>query len=160
MIGDVAVEPQATEPAIGQIEVNLLAQPPLGANAEAVADDEHSNHQLGIDRGPSHVAIIGPQMRPNLGQVDEPVDLAQQMVVGDMPLKTEAVKERLLHHPPLAHHRPNLLHSAEENQRPAPQSRGVFQRYPSAPAGRNAQIAVITPPANGLVDLSAWAQSG
>ena len=29
MIGDVAVEPQATEPAIGQIEVDLLAQPPL-----------------------------------------------------------------------------------------------------------------------------------
>ena len=29
MIGDVAVEPQATEPAIGQIEVDLVAQPPL-----------------------------------------------------------------------------------------------------------------------------------
>ena len=29
MIGDVAVEPQTTEPAIGQIEVDLLAQPSL-----------------------------------------------------------------------------------------------------------------------------------
>ena len=29
MIRDVAVEPQATEPAIGQIEVDLVAQPPL-----------------------------------------------------------------------------------------------------------------------------------
>jgi hypothetical protein len=61
-------------------------------------------------------------MRPNLGQVDETVDLAQQVIVRDPPLQTEAVKQRLLHHPPLAHHRPNLLHPAEENQRPAPRS--------------------------------------
>ena len=74
-------------------------------------------------------------MRPDLGQVDEPVDLAQQMIVGDMPLKAEAVEQRLLHHPPLAHHRPNLLHPAEGNQRPASRSSGVFQH--------NSQTAVI-----------------
>src|SRR5580698_10346100 len=73
-------------------------------------------------------------MRPNLGQVDETVDLAQQVVVRNAPLQTEAVEQRLLHHPPFAHHRPNLLHPAEENQRPAPQSSGVFQRNSSTPA--------------------------
>jgi hypothetical protein len=31
------------------------------------------------------------------------------------------------------HHRPNLLHSEEENQRPALQSSGVFQRYRRKP---------------------------
>jgi hypothetical protein len=72
-------------------------------------------------------------VRTNLGQVDEPIDLAQQMIVRDMPLKAEAVEKRLLHHPPLAHHRPNLLHPAEENQRTAPQSSGVFQRNSSTP---------------------------
>ena len=36
MIGDIAVEPQSTEPAIGQIEVDLLAQSTLGTNAAAV----------------------------------------------------------------------------------------------------------------------------
>ena len=128
MIGDVAVEPQATEPAIGQIEMDLLAQPTLRTNAEAVADDEHSDHQLGIDRGPPDVTTIGPQVRSNVGQVEEPVDLAQQMIVRDMPLKAEAVEQRLLHHPPLAHHRPNLLLPAEGNQRPAPQSSGLFQQ--------------------------------
>jgi hypothetical protein len=30
------------------------------------------------------------------------------VIVGDMPLKAEAVEQRLLHHPPLAHHPPNL----------------------------------------------------
>jgi hypothetical protein len=50
------------------------------------------------------------------------------VTVGDVPLKAEAVEQRLLHHPPFAHHRPNLLHPTEENQRTAPQSSGVFQR--------------------------------
>jgi hypothetical protein len=73
-------------------------------------------------------------MRPNLGQVDETVDLAKQVTVRDTPLEAEAVEQRLLHHPPLAHHRPNLLHPAEENRRPAPQSSGVFQRNLRNPA--------------------------
>ena len=35
MVVDVAVEPQPTESAIGQIKMDLLAQPSLRANAEA-----------------------------------------------------------------------------------------------------------------------------
>src|SRR5208282_4110787 len=66
-------------------------------------------------------------MRPQIRQVDKTVDLAKHVRVGDVPLEAEAVKQRLLHHPPLAHHRPNLLFQREENQRPAPGSSGVFQ---------------------------------
>ena len=99
VIGHIAVETHATEPAIGQIEVDLLAQPPLRANAEAVADNQHTHHQLGIDRGPSNVAVVGPEVRPQAGQIDEAVDLAKQVIVGDMTLKAEAVEQRLLHHP-------------------------------------------------------------
>src|ERR1700722_12197816 len=58
MIRDVAIEPQATEPAISQIEVELLAQPPLGANAEAVADNLHPDHQLRIDRRATRLAVV------------------------------------------------------------------------------------------------------
>ena len=47
-------------------------------------------------------------MRPNLGQVDETVDLAQQVIVRDALLETEAVEQRLLHHSPFARHRPIL----------------------------------------------------
>jgi hypothetical protein len=38
------------------------------------------------------------------------------MIFGDMSLEAEAVKQRLLHHTPLAHHRPNLLRPGEGNQ--------------------------------------------
>src|SRR6202007_814080 len=42
--------PSRKKPPIGQIEVDLIAQAPLRSNAEAVADQEHPDHQLGIDR--------------------------------------------------------------------------------------------------------------
>jgi len=58
--GNVAVEPQPAEPPVGRIEVDLLAQQPLRANAEAIADNQHLDHQLGIDRRTSDLAVIGP----------------------------------------------------------------------------------------------------
>jgi hypothetical protein len=125
MVRHIAVQPQAAEPAVGQIEVDLPAQPPLRANAEAIADDQHPDHQLGIDRGPSNVAIVGPEVRPQAGQIDEAVDLAQQVIVRDMLLEAEAVERRLLHHPPLTHHRPSLLCLSKGNQRQAPRSSRV-----------------------------------
>jgi hypothetical protein len=36
MIGDIGIELQATEPAVRQIEMDLLAQPTLRTNAEAM----------------------------------------------------------------------------------------------------------------------------
>ena len=66
MIGNVAVEPQPTKPAVSKIDVDLIAQPTLRTNAGAVADNQHAHHQLGIDRGPPDVAIVRPQVRPQL----------------------------------------------------------------------------------------------
>jgi hypothetical protein len=36
MIEDIAVEPEPAEPSVRQIEVDLFAEPPLGADTEAV----------------------------------------------------------------------------------------------------------------------------
>ena len=129
MIGNVAVEPQPTKPAIRQIEVDLVAQPTLRANAKAIANNQHPHHQLGIDRRATRLAVVRLQMRPDLRKVDKPVDLAKQVIVWNMPLEAEAVEQRLLHHPPFAHHRPNLLHPAEGNHRPAPRSRSFSTKY-------------------------------
>lgn len=40
---------ETTEPAIGQVQMHFLAQAPFGADAIAVTDDQHPDHQLGID---------------------------------------------------------------------------------------------------------------
>ncbi|PAV72877.1 hypothetical protein WR25_24559 [Diploscapter pachys] len=93
--------------------MHLVAQPPLGPDAHAIADDEHPDHQLRIDRGATRVTIKGLQLLANARQVDEPVDRAQQMIRRHVPLQAEAVKQRLLRHRPLAPHRPVSAYLAE-----------------------------------------------
>ena len=63
VIGDVAFQIEPAEPAIGEVEMHLLAEPTLGANAEAITDDQHPDHQFWIDRGPADLAVERPQMR-------------------------------------------------------------------------------------------------
>src|ERR1700722_5659295 len=80
---------------------------------------------------PASMSLIGVGLelstpRRKLTAPSRPAGGFAALIVRDAPLQTEAVEQRLLHHPPLARHRPNLLHSAEENQRPAPPIRRGF----------------------------------
>ena len=78
---------------------------PLMQSATApVADDQHPDHQLGVDRGAPDLAVEGAQVRPQTRQVDNAVDRAEQMFGWDVPLQAELIEQRLLRHPPLAHH--------------------------------------------------------
>jgi hypothetical protein len=85
--------------------VNLLAQPPLGSDAEAVADQQHPDQQLRVDRGTTRRAVKRSQIPPHLRQVDEPVDRPQQVILRHMPLDRKLVEQRRLVDLPLAHHR-------------------------------------------------------
>jgi hypothetical protein len=42
---------QSAKPAVREIEVHLLAKPPLGPDAVAIADERHSDHQFRVHRG-------------------------------------------------------------------------------------------------------------
>jgi len=61
VVRDLAVQPEPAEPAIGQVEPDLLAKPPLRPDPVAVAHDQHADHQLGIDRGPPRRTVEGRQ---------------------------------------------------------------------------------------------------
>jgi hypothetical protein len=50
-------QPEPAEPAVSQIQMHLFAQSSLGANTEAVPDDQHTDHQFGINGGPTCMAI-------------------------------------------------------------------------------------------------------
>ncbi len=113
VVGHVAVQPQPAEPAIGQVQMHLVAQPALGPDAHAIADDEHPDHQFRIDRGATRLAVEGLQLLADARQVHEPVDRAQQVICRHMPLQAEAVEQRLLRYRPLAHHRPVSAHLAK-----------------------------------------------
>jgi len=62
VVGNSTVQAKPAEPAVAEIEMDLFAQPALGADALRVADDQHADHQLGIDRWPSRVAVERAQL--------------------------------------------------------------------------------------------------
>src|SRR3954469_6833152 len=58
MVGNSTGQPEAAKPAISQVQMYLPAQSPLRANAIGIADQEHTEHQFGIDRRATGVAVI------------------------------------------------------------------------------------------------------
>jgi hypothetical protein len=78
MVRHVTVEAKPAEPTIGEVQMHFLAEPPLRADSKAVADDQHSDHQFGIDRRPPDRAVEGSEVSPNFRQVDEAIDRSQE----------------------------------------------------------------------------------
>src|SRR5260370_35522092 len=81
MIRYLVFEFETGEPAIAEMKFDLLAQPPLETDAIAVADDEHSDHQLRADRGSADVAVERRQLvrkvskHPSYDWLDGPKDM-------------------------------------------------------------------------------------
>src|SRR4051795_13039532 len=93
VIGYLRVQAKTTEPAIGQIEVHLLTQPPLGADAHAIADNQHPDHQIGINRGSAHGAVERLQLRAHNVEINEPIDAPKQVITGHMIIQAEIIEE-------------------------------------------------------------------
>ena len=89
VIGDLVIEIEAAEPAIGKVKLDLLAQPALKTDAVAVADDQHPDHELGVDRRPADLAIEGFQPLAKISQYPRHrrIDAAQEMACRDAPLQ-------------------------------------------------------------------------
>src|SRR5262249_44090986 len=68
MIRNLVIEFESAEPAIAEMKFDLLTQLPFKADAIAVADNEHPDHQLRIDRGPPDVAV---ERRQLLAKIDQ-----------------------------------------------------------------------------------------
>ena len=94
MIGHLVVEIEAAEPAIGEMKLDLLAQPALEADAIAVADDEHPDHQFRVDRGSADVAVEGLQLLAKVGQHPRHnrIDAAQEMTRRNALFEVEQVE--------------------------------------------------------------------
>lgn len=88
--------------------MDFLTEPPFGTDAHAVADDQHPQHQVGIDRGPADSAVERPQLCTDALQINKPVDAAKQMIPWHIIIEAEIIEQlrrRDLH----AHHRLSLL---------------------------------------------------
>ncbi len=104
MVLHLAFQAEPAEPPIGLVQMNLFAQPPLRADAMAVAHDRHSDHKLGIDRRTAHRAVIRRQVRAHLAGIHEAVDRARQVIARNVILEAELVEQSSLVDPTLAHH--------------------------------------------------------
>src|ERR1700682_1707985 len=80
---------ESTEPAIGQIEMDLFAQSALGTNAKAVTDDQHSHYQLRIDRRPPGMAVERYEVTPQLAEVKATINPSQQVIRRNVFIKLE-----------------------------------------------------------------------
>ncbi len=111
VIGNATIQSKSAEPPIGKVQVHFLAEPAFRADAHAITDDQHPNHQLRIDRWPTCLTVVGPQMVADGTKIDKTVDGAEQVILGHMTFEAEAVKQRLLQDRPLTHHglTPRLL---------------------------------------------------
>ena len=85
--------------------MDLLAQPPFRADAEAVAHDQHADHQFRIDRRSAHGAVERLQLPSQPVEFDKPINRSQQVLFGHMPFERELVEQRVLLDFPLPHHR-------------------------------------------------------
>ena len=74
--------------------MDLLAQPALRTNAEAIADDEHSDHQLGIDRGSAYLAVKRPQRLAEIIEGEMAVNAPEQVIERDVVVEAEIIDSR------------------------------------------------------------------
>src|SRR3984893_7161708 len=119
MVRHRAIQPEPAKPAVRQVQVNFLTQPPLRADAEAVADDQHPDQQLRIDRGPTFLAVIRRQLLPQPVEPDEPFDRTQKVSLATMVFERKLVKQSVLPDAAFPHHSTSLRPpTTRVNQRP------------------------------------------
>src|SRR6266498_639146 len=113
------VEIEAAKPAVGEMQLNLLTEPPLKANAVAVAHNQHPDHELGIDRRPANVAV---ERRELLSQVSQNprydrIDPAQQIARRNTLFEVKQIEQLALIARLPAHHDPppSLIESNRRN---------------------------------------------
>ena len=110
--------------------MDLLAQPPLRSDAEAIAHHQHPDQQFGIDRGTPHRAVERRQVSTQPFQLNEPVDRPQQVVRRDVVLQREGGEQGRLISPPLTHHRAaSGLNDQSESAASARGNSRLFQQY-------------------------------
>jgi hypothetical protein len=74
VIRDPVGQIEPAKPAIRQVQMHLLAQTPFRPDAEAIANQQHTDQKFGIDRRATRVAIEISNMRANATQIDETIN--------------------------------------------------------------------------------------
>jgi hypothetical protein len=92
MVRDLAIQTEPTKPAVREIKMNFFTQAALRPYAPAIADDQHADHQLRINRGATGAAVQRFQRLTNVIEVEMPIDTSQNVIGRDMVVKAEIIE--------------------------------------------------------------------
>ena len=76
MIGHPILDPEAAEPAVGQIDLHLGTKLPFRANGEDIANDQHPDQQFRVDRGAARVTVIRTKLVTHPTEIRQSIDSA------------------------------------------------------------------------------------
>src|SRR5215470_8445356 len=115
MIGNLVLDAELAKPPVGQIDLHLGAEPPLRAEREHVAHNQHPDHQHRIDRGTARVRVVGRKLLVHPTKIENAVDLAHQMIGWHHLVEIKRIKELALSAFPPTHHEPLPLMPSQSN---------------------------------------------
>jgi hypothetical protein len=94
MIGNRVVETQLTKPAVSKMKLDFLTQLPFGADAVAIAYNQHPDQELRIDRRPTNVAVERRELLPHLEHYSRHhrIYTTQQVIRRDAPFEIEQIE--------------------------------------------------------------------
>ncbi len=72
--------------------MDFLDKPTLRPDAVEIADQQHPEHQLGINGRAACMAVERGQLSADRVEVEQPVDLAQEVILRDVILDPKPVK--------------------------------------------------------------------
>src|SRR5215510_494334 len=96
VVGDLVLDAQAAEPPVRQVDLNLTTEQPLRADGKNVADDEHPDHQQGVNRRAAEGRVVRRKLTADPGQIEHASDPAHQVIVRYHLIEPELVEELFL----------------------------------------------------------------
>jgi len=87
--------------------MHLLAQTSFGTQPHDVADNQHPDHEFGIDRRPAGVTVETEYFFVQTSQIQEAINPSEKVIGRDMRLEIELVEQPGVNLLPSKHRKPS-----------------------------------------------------
>jgi len=130
VIGDLVLDAEAAEPMVGEVQLNLAAECAFRADREHIAENEHPDHQLRIDRRPPCMGVVRRQLTVDPGEIQHRCDTSNLMVIRHHRVEIERIQQLALIVLAPPHHRtaPSMAASRKTESRFVASLKPVLQR--------------------------------
>jgi hypothetical protein len=126
MIRNTVRQIKTAEPAISEVQMDLLTKSPLRPDAKAIPHQQHPDQQFWVNRRATSMAVEIRYMRTDAAQIDKPNNRPQQMILWNMIFQRELIKQSRLRLLLWSHHRQSSSSLEELNQQIELRSRESF----------------------------------